>query len=119
MDLQRINELIRKYTDGTATEAEQEELTLWYREKSYRDTVSYEDEDEVYHELLDRINEAAGLNTSRRSWKKWAVAASVALLSVTAASLYFLKYKPNQQIAQNDVHAPGKQAAGAILTLSN
>ncbi|PWV47676.1 FecR family protein [Chitinophaga sp. S165] len=119
MDLQRINELIKKYTDGTATEAEKEELTLWYREKSYRDAVSYEDEDEVYHELLDRINEATGLNTPERSWKKWAVAASVALLSVTAASLYLLKYRSKQQITQHAVIAPAKQAGGAILTLSN
>ncbi|SFO84865.1 FecR family protein [Chitinophaga sp. YR627] len=120
MDLQRINELIKKYTDGTATEAEEEELNAWYREKSYHDAVSYEKEDEVYHEMLSRIHEATGLTTSSRNWQKWAVAAAVAFIAITATSVYLIKYRPNQQIAQKGTDTPGKQpAGGAILTLSN
>lgn len=120
MDLQRINELIKKYTDGIATEAEEEELNAWYREKSYHDAVSYEDEDEVYHEMLSHINEAAGLNTSSRSWKKWTVAAAVALIAVTGTSLYLLNYRSNQQVVQNSIDTTVKQpGGGAILTLSN
>ena len=120
MDLQRVNELIKKYTDGTATEAEEEELNAWYREKSYRDAVSDGDEGEIYHEMLSHINAATGLNTSSHSWKKWAVAAAIALLAVTGTSLYLLKYRPNRQVAKNGMNTPGKQqVGGAILTLSN
>ena len=115
MDLQRINELIQKYADGTATEAEKTELTAWYREQANQDAIFQGDEDKVYYELLNRINDATGLRPMR--WKNWAAAASVAVLLATGISLYFFQQQPAKQIADK---LPEKtDSNNAILTLSN
>jgi ferric-dicitrate binding protein FerR (iron transport regulator) len=114
-DLQRINELIQKYADGTATEAEKTELTEWYREQAYQDAIFHGDENEVYYELLNRINDATGLRPVRTRWKSWAAAASVAILLASGASFYFKSSikQPPKQIAVK------QESNNAILTLSN
>jgi ferric-dicitrate binding protein FerR (iron transport regulator) len=120
MDLKRINELIQKYADGTATEAEKTELTAWYREQAYHDAVFPGDENEVYQELFDRINGATGLKPIRTRWKGWAAAASVAILLGTGIGLYFFTYsgkQPTKQITGKLSGEPGSNSA--ILILSN
>jgi transmembrane sensor len=117
MDLQRINELIQKYADGTATEAEKTELTAWYREQASHDALFHGDENKVYHELLSRINDATGVRPMRTYWKSWAAAASVAVLLATGIGLYFSKHNVNQSTKQIAAGLPVKP--GVILTLSN
>lgn len=120
MDQLRINELIQKYAEGTATEAEKTALTTWYQKQAYHDAVFPGNEDEIYHELLDRINEATGLRAGRPRWKSWTAAASVAVLLAAGMGLYFSKQSNNQpakQIAGKPAIQPGSNSA--ILTLSN
>ncbi|HEY0271564.1 MAG TPA: FecR family protein [Chitinophaga sp.] len=118
MDLQRINELIRKFSGNTATEAEERELMAWYRETAYQDAAFPGDEQQVQQALLDRINRATGKQPVRARYRKWAVAASIALLCAIGAGIYFTRQanRPPSMAASAPVQ-PGSNTA--ILTLAN
>lgn len=118
MDQLRVNELIYKYAEGTATKAEEAELMEWYRAKAGQEAVFHGDEQVTYHELSSRINHATGQHPTRAGWKRWAVAASVAALAVVGATLYFYSYPGSGTAFTAEKRAkPGSN--DAILTLAN
>ncbi|MCO5948266.1 hypothetical protein [Mucilaginibacter flavidus] len=56
MNQDRIYILIQKYRDNTASEAEEEALLKWYRQKAYQDAEFPESEDAVGDFMLSRLN---------------------------------------------------------------
>ncbi|PUZ25539.1 iron dicitrate transport regulator FecR [Chitinophaga parva] len=118
MDLQRINELINKLGNGTASLAEQQELMDWYRATGYQDAAFPGNEEQVQQELLQRIHHATGLHPVRSPrYRKWAVAASVALLCATGAGLYLSRRHATPVTYATTAVKPGSNQA--ILTLAN
>ncbi|MGF7038545.1 FecR family protein [Mucilaginibacter lappiensis] len=120
MDLQKINELTRKYTDGTATEAEKKQLSEWYREKAYRDATFPDDDEATYHSILDRINDVIIPPKRRYGYRFWTLAASVTVILGISVYLFIRNNEtaPKDSIAahKNDIMPGGNKA---ILTLAN
>lgn len=118
MDLQRVHELIEKLSNGTATPAEQQALMDWYRDTGYQDATFPGNEEQVQQELLQRIHRATGLHPVRNTrYRKWAVAASVALLCATGAGLYLSRHHATPATYATTAVKPGSNQA--ILTLAN
>ena len=120
MDLQKINELTRKYADGTATQAEKEQLSEWYREKAYRDGTFPDDDEATYHSMLDRINDVIKPPQKGPDYRFWILAASVTTVLGIGVYLFIRNNEvaPKYSIAahKNDVMPGGNKA---ILTLAN
>jgi len=121
LDPQRINELIKKYQDNTASESEKQELLDWYRKTAYQDAEFPEDEDSVGKFMLARLNrEIKPINTRAFNIKQWLVAASV-LIFLGSGMVYFLVKRQPQQTTialsnKKDISPGGNKA---ILTLAD
>lgn len=122
MDPNTIAELIRKYRDNTATDAEKQALMDWYRSKAYQDAEFPGDEAAVGASMLERLETSI---TPKRTIgrRNWFMAASVILLLGIGAAVVLRKPRPSQapQVAQqqpptNDI-GPGSNVA--VLTLAN
>src|SRR6186713_1511917 len=74
-----IAELIKKYRDNTATDAEKEALMEWYRSKAHQDAEFPEDEEVAGASMLQRLETSIAPKRAidRRNWF---MAASVILL---------------------------------------
>ena len=120
MDLQRINELIRKYADGIATEAEKEQLNEWYREKTYQDGVFPDDDEATYHSMLNRLNEATKPSKRDSGYRLWMLAASIIVILGICTYLFIRNNEiaPEHNIAahKNEITPGGNKA---VLTLAN
>ena len=121
MNQDRINILIQKYRDNTASEAEKEALLKWYRQKACQDAEFPESEDAVGDFMLSRLNNEIKPNTRSLSYTKWLAAASV-LLILGASWLFISKFsgganKTNNALAQKNDIPPGGNKA--ILTLAD
>ena len=121
MNQDRINILIQKYRDNTASEAEKEALLKWYRQKAYQDAEFPENEDAVGDFMLSRLNNEIKPNTRSLSYTKWLAAASVLL--ILGASWFFVSKfsggadKTSNALAQKNDIPPGGNKA--ILTLAD
>ncbi|MBS0029970.1 FecR family protein [Chitinophaga sp. 22321] len=124
-----IQRLARKYIDGTATEAEINELFAWYDEVNAGDTESIlvtGDEAEFSAATWEGIQAQLALKKSlepRRS-RWWATAAAVAVL-LLAGGLTAIYLNGNRQaktmatVTKRVSDIPAPSAARAVLTLAN
>lgn len=118
MDTKRINELIDKYADGTASPAEEQEINDWYRETAYQDAEFPDNEDETYHSILAYLNKATKSKSYFGGFKKWVLAASVTIFLTSGVTIYILNYYQgtSDKLAKNLI-SPGKNRA--VLTLAD
>lgn len=121
MDQPSIYELIQKYKDDTATDAERQALMEWYRSIAYRDAEFPEDEASVKASMLQRLE--MSITPIRTTYRRnWYIAASVILLlGIGAAAVITRKtHQPEPPVAvQQPPHDIGPGANKAILTLAN
>jgi ferric-dicitrate binding protein FerR (iron transport regulator) len=129
-DQEHIYRLLQKYKDNTATEAEKEELTAWYREKAYKDAEFPEHEAEVGVGMQARLNrEIRSTVHSPRSTvdvsrflirTPWLAAASILLIMGIAVGVTYyainLSTTPIATVVDNSIE-PGSYTA--ILTLAD
>jgi len=113
-------ELLRKYADGTCTEAEKQLFEQWYNDLNRTNRIQLSEveledaEKEILNTLLPKIQ------SSKRVvlWPRIAAAASV--LFFLSIGIYFLLHKTPRQFVQNqpkNIILPGSNKA--TLTLSN
>jgi transmembrane sensor len=119
MDLQKINKLIEKYSEGIATESEITELNQWYRLVAYSDSEFPEDEELVREEMIKALNQKIGIVKTRKLPFRWLVAASIIVfLGISGLLVLRIIDSEKRDENQNIVNiAPGKNKA--ILTLAN
>ncbi|EHQ29467.1 FecR family protein [Mucilaginibacter paludis] len=118
MSYEKAKELLTRYKDGTATD--EEKATVEKLLFSYNDDpldLSEERYDKIIEEVWDELPKPATTFHRFPAWTKVAAAASV-IIGLSAA-LYFIKLKPTQQMAQNQVHDIGPGSNKLILTLGN
>lgn len=124
MDELRAKELLKKYTDGTATPEERQLVeTYFFRYLAKKDALPGEerllnDQADVRAFLQGHIapDEGAPIKV-RKLWPRIAAAASVLLLLSTGA--YFILHKtPAQQTAQNDPEQISPVQKGVVLTIA-
>jgi len=118
LDQQTINELIQKFKENTATDAEKQALMEWYRSTVYRDAEFPEEEASVEAFMLQRLETSIGSKrgTGRRNW--YIAAASVILLLGIGMVVMLRESRP-REVAVQTVHdiRPGTNVA--TLTLAN
>lgn len=118
MDEHRINELIRKYADGTANESETEELMKWYHDVSYEDVKYPGDEDKIYHNMRKRLEEVTDTGSTVHSFRRWWVAASFLVLFGGGLAVYLVRsHSDLGPVTAVNVVKPGGNRA--ILTLAD
>jgi transmembrane sensor len=122
MDTQRIQILVEKFIDNSATPKEEAELMAWYRSANEQEVEwlsEFTNEREVTRlSMLAEINSRIEFTPVRRMNYKWIAAAASILIFLSIGGYFYLKPKPQQQVAkiQQDLK-PGMN--GAILTLAN
>lgn len=116
----KLQELIQRYIDGTATVTEQQELLNWYRSKDHTQ-VEWTDTEEV-EDILDRVllktKQEIGVRvhsqTSRFKsfpWTRVAIAASILLaLGIAWISHYHKVLKTEAPLVQTEI-TPGVDKA--------
>jgi len=125
LDQQTIYELIQKYKDNTATDAERQALMEWYRSTAYRDAEFPEDEASVETFMLQRLETSIGMEMSigrerGMSRRSWYIAASVILLLGIGVAVIMRKpHQPEARVAVQQTHDIGPGANKATLTLAN
>jgi transmembrane sensor len=119
MDLREINELIKKYTNDTATEAERRKLKEWYRQNSYQETEFPGDEMETYHSILNNVKNSIKPQERNNTLRNLKWAASVLLFLSAGLTVYFTKFSDvrKEHKAQAGIISPGGNKA--VLTLAN
>jgi len=116
-----IAELIKKYRDNTATDAEKEALMEWYRSKAHQDAEFPEDEEVAGASMLQRLETSIAPKRAidRRNWF---MAASVILL-LGIGTVIVLRKSPLSQtpaVAQRQApHDIGPGSNVAVLTLAD
>lgn len=118
MKQEQINDLIKKYTAGTATNEEREQLHRWYRDIAYAD-AEYPDEEHIVHtRMLERLQrEIIPLGKSKVLIRRIAAAATVFLCLTAGFYFYRVRYKTAETTALSSDIAPGGNKA--VLTLVN
>jgi transmembrane sensor len=120
----KIEELVKKYLDGSATPAEREQLDSWYRNRQLN-TKEWEADslDEVQHVKDEMFSVISKQTFPKRSYKlipnvyKYVAAASIILVIVSVTIFYNSKGN-SDSMANSQVNiTPGTN--GAILTLAN
>jgi transmembrane sensor len=121
LDQERINILIKKYRDNTASAAEREELLQWYRENAYQDAEFPESEEATGEAMLARLNSETRPVKTKVHYFKWVAAASVILI-LGIGGLFIAKMTRDKagiggrQMVNNQIQPGGNKA---ILTLAN
>lgn len=118
MERNRLNDLLEKYKKGIASAKESKELNDWYRETANQPSEFPQDENDTYHEMLNRLKEARSPVRRKISWPKFWAAASV--MAFIGAGTFFMLHKnqvPVNQTAMLRSVTPGSNRA--ILTLNN
>jgi len=120
LDQQAINELIQKYKENTATDAEKLALMEWYRSTVYRDAEFPEDEASLEAFMLRRLETSIKpkRGTGRRNWYI-AAASVVLLLGIGTVAVLRKPHRPESQLAVQPPHDIGPGANVATLTLAN
>ncbi|GGA96343.1 FecR family protein [Mucilaginibacter rubeus] len=120
MNLQEINDLIRKYVDGTASKADIEALNRWYREKAHQDAEFPEDEDAVGEAMLARLNQETKAAKTKPIYRWVAAASAVLILGVAGVFVTRMLTTDHanflHQNTQSNILPGGNKA---ILTLAN
>jgi transmembrane sensor len=121
LDQQKIYELIRKYQNDTATEAEKQALIEWYRAVANQDATFPDDENEVGDFMHNRLMQEIRPVKSNSKRRNWAVAASVLVL-FSLGLLWFARNTTSLHANQQAVTRINKISPGgnkAILTLAD
>lgn len=127
MELQEVQELLKRYRSGQCSAGEKAMLESWYNDQVKDQqqpirSVNFEaTQEEVWQRIL-KITGPAVLPKTRRSYYKWPAVAAAVLLCLSL-SLYFFtgkKYQETNQITQYpDAGAIQPGANKAYLTLAN
>lgn len=126
-----INQLAKKYFDGTATEEEIAALHKWYEEADEKDAAIVEATPAQFEDMgasilqglkakLEAARTEAPVRQGVSRWKYMAAAVITVVIGAGAFWLYNSNKQPKQEqpvVAVNNDHPPGGD--GAILTLSN
>jgi len=126
LDQKTIYEIIQKYKENTATDAERQALLEWYRNMAYRDAEFPEDEASVETFMLQRLQTSIGAQKGvgrvrRMGRRNWYIAASVILLLGIGVAVILRKPRqPEASVAAvQPVHDIGPGTNVAKLTLAN
>jgi len=128
IDNRHILFLLDRFEKGAATEAELEELDVWYnsyeQDETYTEGLSEVQESMVRQHMLARIREGISLTGQRNSgfllWKKLTAAA---VLTGLVFGFWFFNFSSDRDSVSQNVNvviqdvAPGKR--GATLTLAS
>ncbi|HEX8609048.1 MAG TPA: FecR domain-containing protein, partial [Pedobacter sp.] len=117
MNEEQINELIKKYNDGTIEQNDRLALDIWYLKFANESISILPWEREV--EMVARLKSVLPLAQKPvkiKLWPRMAIAAAVLLTVISAAVLFFNTDPSAEKFYAND-KAPGK--TGATLTLAN
>ena len=118
MQPERFATLIEKYSSGTISTAEIDELNAWYREKAYQDAAFPDEEQAVEQRMLARLNRAIAPPKRRARYGGW-YAAAAALLVVTGAWFLFRPSpKPATPVVAARPQTTQTNSNKAILTLA-
>jgi transmembrane sensor len=118
-DHEHINRLLQRYKDNTATNAEKEELTAWYRQKAYQDAVFPEYEAEVEASMRERLNRQ--IKPVERTYRTaWLAAASVLLVMAVGLGVFYFTRIPTAATVAGTTNADVQPGGNkAILTLAD
>ncbi|MDR6781711.1 transmembrane sensor [Pedobacter africanus] len=120
MEQDQINNLIAKYVQGTATDAELEELRNWYRNTAYQDALYPDEEQAVHRRMLARLEkEITPVPVKRRLLSHITVAASILLCLGIAFYFYGRRHEmpaEDKNRLSQDINPGGNKA---VLTLAN
>ncbi|MDR6943750.1 FecR family protein [Mucilaginibacter pocheonensis] len=121
MDENRVNELIKKQIDGLATEEEINELNIWYRKAAYQEAEFPGDEESIYVEMLNHINEKTKPKTANfSSLKKWTVAATATIVFSFSLIIYVSKNRADKSNKQLLINKAAQGVSNrAMLTLAD
>lgn len=124
MDSKRIQLLVEKFIENSATSADEAELMDWYRSANEQDLEwlsENADESELTRlRMLAAIHQQIGHTPARRLAWRWVAAAASVLLIVSAGGYFLLhKQQPQQQITQNKPVNIKPGTKKAILQLAN
>ena len=121
MDEKQAEEILQRYLAGTATDKEKSAVEAWYNELPYKTgSPSYK---QITNDRSANWNIIASNTTVGSSnvpfWKKYAVAASIAIAVFTGGYFYYQSQilHPKSEFVNTSDIAPGKN--GATLTLAN
>jgi transmembrane sensor len=122
-DTKRLQQLARKFLQGTISDAEQQELDDWFlSQHALRENPKQVEftEDEHRKAIFDRIQSEIRRSSQQKTRSLWPrIAAAASVLILLSVGGYFLLHKKQlqQQFAQNQPHdiAPGKNQATLIL----
>ncbi|MDP9078899.1 MAG: DUF4974 domain-containing protein [Bacteroidota bacterium] len=125
MEQEELQELVRKYFKGTATDAENMQLSNWYEGQNISETewladISNEEnvlKEQMFADIQKQI-ETNKTHTVRPLWSRIAAAASI-LIILSFGGYLLLRNSPKQQFTKNtqiDI-SPGNSQA--TLTLAN
>jgi len=127
MSPEKIEDLVQKYLNGTATPKERELLDSWYRRQQQNTQVweaeSVDEEQLVKEEMFNNIKKRIAPNRSRKFIPDFYRYVAAASIIVALVSTGFFFYKSSRIISSDSmaieqvVIAPGTN--GAILTLAD
>jgi transmembrane sensor len=124
-DAKRLQQLARKFLQGTISDAEQQELDHWFLSQDElrgdKRPIDFS-EDEHRNLIFARIKGEIQKNPPQKIRTLWPrIAAAASILILLSAGGYFLFHKklPTNQIAQNQIHEIKPGGNKAILTLAN
>lgn len=117
---ERIQDLAKKWQEGTITPEEKLEFEAWYdaQDNTYELNTA-ENKEQTEQRILDQLLEKANIKQPKttRLWPRIAAAASI-ILAIGAGSYFIIhNQQPQQQIAQRTDIKPGTNQA--TLTLAN
>lgn len=124
MEANRRQNLIADYLSGRINEKDKEDLLIWYKQKSFEDSVYPDDESVVCERILTKILKSVDQQQKKStiySFKKWLWHAAAILLIASAGLAYYsLSYEGEvgtieQTAFANSNITPGSHQAILVL----
>jgi transmembrane sensor len=126
MEAQKLNSLIKRYIDGTATTTEREELLQWYRSRGNEEMPSpyrnlkeeFTAKDKMLGDLLTKIGRQPVIKTHNRKPLRYGIAASI-LVIVAAGMLIMQKqafFKTENSVANSIIKTGHGERKKIVLT---
>ncbi len=119
----KIEELVKKYLDGSATPEERGQLDSWYRNRLLKtkewEAVSLDEMQHIKQEMFGVISKRISGGRSKRlipNLYKYVAAASLIFIILSVTFIYNYKESVNLVADNREVLSPG--VTGAVLTLA-
>ncbi|MBP1618133.1 MAG: fec operon regulator FecR [Bacteroidetes bacterium] len=119
----KIEELVKKYLDGTATPEEREQLDTWYRNRLLKtkewEADSLDEVQQIKHEMFGVISKRISDGRSRRLIPYlYRYVAAAALLFVILSVTFIYNYKGSTNLVADNKEVLSPGVTGAVLTLA-